>query len=79
MADEVGQLCHYILKRTQRIREGADGKVTMEISDAFADVVIYGINLMSKEGVDAEKVLDKTIKSVLERDWVKYPYNGRTA
>ena len=70
MAEEVGELCHFILKRKQKIREGATGQdLKGEIADAFADTVIFGIALMNNEGLDAEKVLSKTIAKVLARDW----------
>ena len=79
MAEEVGELCHYLLKRKQGIREATNSDVKAEIADAFADVVIFGINLMEVEEINAEHVLEKTIDSVLNRDWVKYPNNGKTA
>jgi len=70
MAEEVGELCHYILKRQQGIREGASGNdLKDEIADSFADAVIYGIALMDNEGLDAERVLEETIGKVLARDW----------
>ena len=77
MAEEVGELCHALLKRKQRIREGASGNdLRPEIADAFADCVIYGINIMEQEDIDAESVLASVIGKVLKRDWVKYPSNG---
>jgi len=72
MAEEVGELCHYILKRQQGIREGANGNnLKAEIADSFADTVIFGIGLMSAEGLDAERILAETITKVLARDWRK--------
>ena len=72
MAEEVGELCHFILKRKQKIREGATGQdLKGEIADAFADTVIFGIALMDNEGLDAERVLVETITKVLARDWRK--------
>lgn len=77
MAEEVGELCHYILKRAQKIREAADEQEVQEqIADGFADCVIFGIQLMENEGLDAEKVLAKTIKDVLKRDWLSNPSKG---
>ena len=70
MAEEIGELCHYILKRSQGIREAAVSDVKLEIADAFGDVMIFGINLMTNEGLDAEKVIKETIELVLKRDWV---------
>ena len=74
MAEEVGELAHWILKRKQGIREAANGgDFKDEIGDAFADVVIFGIQAMSHEGIDAEAVLKKTIAEVLQRDFVINP------
>lgn len=77
MAEEVGELCHYILKRMQKIREAADEQqVQEEIADAFGDTIIFGIQLMENEGMDAEEVIARTIESVLERDWLSNPNKG---
>lgn len=77
MAEEVGELCHYILKRMQKIREASDEQsVQAEIADAFGDTVIFGIQLMESEGLDAEKVLKKVIDDVLTRDWLSDPSKG---
>ena len=73
MAEELGELSHFILKSKQKIREGANSACEAEIGDAFGDVVIYGLNLLSKRGIDAEAMLAKTIETVLQRDWVKNP------
>ena len=73
MAEEVGEICHSILKGKQGIREGADGNdLTMKIADDFADTVIFGIQLMSCLGLDAEQIITNTINNVvLKRDWTK--------
>ncbi len=73
MAEELGELSHYILKTKQGIREGATSDCKAEIGDAFADVMIYGIQLMTSRGIDAEEILEKTIAMVLKRDWKKNP------
>jgi len=74
MQEELGELSHAYLKRAQRIRDAADGSdMKDEIADAFADVVIFGLNAMSCEGIDAEEVLQATIAKVLQRDWINDP------
>lgn len=74
MVEEVGELGHALLKMKQNIRD-----VTNEdIGDAFADIVIYGIQIMTCKGIDAEEALRRTISKVLKRDWKKYPINGET-
>lgn len=77
MAEEVGELCHYILKRMQKIRKAADEQEVQEqIADAFGDTVIFGVQLMETEGMNAEKVIKKTIEDVLKRDWLSNPKRG---
>lgn len=77
MAEEVGELCHFVLKRSQGIREGVSGKEAKEgIIDSFGDSVIFGIQIMSAEGISAEEALKIVIDKVLKRDWIKYPSNG---
>jgi len=74
MAEEVGELAHWVLKRKQRIREAANGgDFKAEIADAFADVVIFGIQVMTCEGIDAEQAIRDTIIEVLARDFKKNP------
>ena len=70
MSEEVGELSHIILKASQKIREGISGKINKDlVADGFADTVIYGTQLLSKLGIDAEEAIQKTIDSVLKRDW----------
>ena len=73
MSEELGELSHFILKTKQGIREGNGNSCKEEIGDAFADVIIYGIQLMTVRGIDAEKVLEETIAKVLKRDWKNNP------
>lgn len=70
MAEEVGELSQVILKASQKIRNGVSGDIDKDlVADGFSDSVIFGIQLMTKIGIDAEKVLKDTISSVLKRDW----------
>jgi NTP pyrophosphatase (non-canonical NTP hydrolase) len=73
MSEELGELAHFILKSKQKIREGARSNCEADIADAFGDVVIYGLNLLSTRGIDADAALKETIEKVLQRDWVKNP------
>lgn len=74
MFEELGEFAHWILKREQKIREAADGHdCKEEIADAFADVIVYGIQAMTCEGIDAEKAFTETVQKVLKRDWTKNP------
>ena len=73
MAEEVGEVCHHILKGTQKIREGINGINKEEVADGVADTLIYGLQLLSVLGIDAEKEITAVIEKVLQRDWKKNP------
>ena len=74
MAEEVGELAHWLLKRSQGIREAVDGgDLKAEIADAFADTLVFGIQLMTIEGIDAEEAFNKTVETVLARNWKDNP------
>lgn len=72
MVEEMGELGHALLKKKQGIRN----MTHEDVADAFADTIIYGIQIMTAEGIDAEKAIKDTIDKVLQRDWIKYPSNG---
>jgi NTP pyrophosphatase (non-canonical NTP hydrolase) len=76
MAEEVGEVCHHVLKGTQKIREGIDGIDKEQVADGVADTLIYGIQLLTALGLDADEEISKVINMVLERDWVKNPSGG---
>ena len=73
MAEELGELSHYILKTKQGIREGATSDCKAEIGDAFADIIVYGIQLMTSRDIDAEDVIRTAIDVVLQRNWKDNP------
>lgn len=73
MAEEVGEVCHHVLKGTQRIRGGMNGLNKEEIADGVADTLIYGRQLLSVIGVDAEQEIAAVIDKVLQRDWRANP------
>jgi len=73
MAEEVGEVCHHILKGVQRIRCGADGIDKKQVADGIADTLIFGLQILSKLDLDAEKEIAEVIEKVLQRDWIKDP------
>jgi len=73
MAEEVGEVCHHVLKGTQKIRGGVNGINKKEVADGVADALIYGIQLLSVLGIDAEKEITVVISKVLSRSWVDDP------
>jgi len=79
MMEELGELAHILTKRRQGIRNIDGDKARDLIGDAFADIVIYGIQLMECEELDAEMIIGRVIAEVLERDWKKDPVKGVVA
>lgn len=72
-----GELCHSILKMIQGIR-GTEEEHLEAIKDAIGDISIYLIDMCNMLNIDFESVIQETWKVVRERDWQKYPKNGRT-
>lgn len=73
MAEEVGEVCHHVLKGTQGIRGGVNGIDSDEVADGVADVLIYGLQLLSFLNLDAEREIAAVIEKVLQRDWKSDP------
>lgn len=73
MSEEVGEVCHTILKAHQGIREGANGLDLTQLADDVADVFIYGMQLLSFYDIDAETEIEKVIQKVTKRDWKNNP------
>ena len=77
MAEELGEVSHHVLKGLQGIRgiRGGEWKGINreEVADGVADVLIYGIQLLSSLDLDAEVVIKEVIEKVLRRDWVANP------
>jgi len=73
MAEEVGEVCHHVLKGTQKIRSGLNDINKAEIADGVADTLIYGLQILSLLGLDAEEEISAVIDKVLQRDWKANP------
>lgn len=76
--EELGELAHAHLKMEQNIR-GSLAEHREEAADAIADVIIYLIDYCNQEAFDLQSTLNQVWERVAERDWVKFPGNGRTA
>jgi len=73
MAEEVGEVCHHVLKGTQRIRGGINGINKEEVADGVVDTLIYGLQLLTILNIDAEREISEVIDKVLKRNWVDNP------
>jgi NTP pyrophosphatase (non-canonical NTP hydrolase) len=77
MVEEMGELSHHLLKREQNIR-GRNVNHEREIRDACADLVIFMMGLADVEGFSLLNAINEAWDQVKERDWIKYPGDGRT-
>jgi len=73
MSEEVGEVCHHVLKGVQKIRFGIGGIDKKQVADGIADTLIFGLQILSKLDLDAEKEIAEVIEKVLQRDWIKDP------
>lgn len=76
-AEEVGELCHAILKRDQGIR-GTHEEHCEAAQDAIADTIIYLMDLCYREGWDLSSILPRVVGEVTKRDWRGDPARGGT-
>jgi len=71
VCEEAGEMSHWYLKGKQGIRGVTSSKAKEEIADAFVDVVVFGIQVMTCLNLNAEDVLRKILKDVLSRNYKK--------
>jgi NTP pyrophosphatase (non-canonical NTP hydrolase) len=74
LIEEVGELSHHYLKRSQGIRLNEDH--VLGIEDAVGDIAIYLMDFCNAEGISLEAVLQRTWEHVSERDWKKHVNDG---
>ena len=75
VSEEAGELSHGMLKEIQGIR-GNDH--IPEMRDAIGDICIYLLHLCNLMGWSLLDIVDETWRHVQQRDWVKFPVDGRT-
>ncbi len=78
-AEEVGEVCHVILKAKQKIRQhqsGLNEEALDALADGVADTVIYLMQLCSHAGIDFGKALFATAEEVMKRDWKNKKTDG---
>jgi len=76
MTEELGELAHALLKHKQGIRGITEEQMKEQVGDAFGDVIVYGTQLLTCLGIDAEEAASKAIDGVLKRDWTKDKITG---
>lgn len=75
--EEIGELAHAYLKGEQGIREGADGW-RERAADAVADAIIFLASFCNTHGIIMQHAVDDAWGEVSQRDWIKFPKDGRT-
>ena len=75
MSVEMGELLEHFawIERSdlEKVQNGENPKEATEIGEEFADVVIYGLQLMNALGIDAESAILRKIDVVANRDYSK--------
>ena len=74
LSEEVGELSHAHLKMEQGIRSSS----MYDKEDAVGDIGVYLIAYCALNNIDFANAITKTWDQVRQRDWKKYPKNGRS-
>ena len=75
MVEEVGELCHALLKSEQCIRGDAE-KHQADAKDAIGDVFIYMLSFCTMNGWSFTEIAEETWEQVKARDWKRNPESG---
>lgn len=70
VAEEVGELCHAILKQRQGIR-GTSEEHEAKAKDAVGDIVIFLLDVCNRRGWSFAEIVAETWAEVRKRDWTK--------
>lgn len=77
IVEEVGELCHAVLKNEQNIRGLGDPEKFMAAEeDAIGDLLIYLSGYCSYRSIDMFAVFEETAQEVMKRDWITWPLSG---
>lgn len=80
--EEVGEVCHLILKKDQKIRGPSlmsNRQWKEEMKDGVGDIVVYLMNLCTLASIDIEEAIKSTVEMVLARDWDEWRKKHGTA
>lgn len=76
IVEELGELAHSHLKRIQGIR-GTEAEHHAKAKDAIGDMLVFMSDYCTAQGYDLQDILEETWREVSQRDWIKYPTNGK--
>jgi NTP pyrophosphatase (non-canonical NTP hydrolase) len=77
MVEELGELAHAKLKMKQGIR-GTPLEHQANIEDSIADLFIFAADYCERNNLNLDTIVTRTWNQVKQRDWIKYPKNGKT-
>lgn len=75
--EEVGELSRAHLKQHQKIRGTSEGWEEKG-KDAVGDILVFLAGYCAARGWSLQECVEKATTEVFQRDWTKYPNNGRT-
>lgn len=70
MQEELGELAHAFLKKSQNIRLTENHNENL--IDSLADLLVYACDFANACGIDLSDALDRTWAKVRQRDWQKH-------
>ena len=75
--EELGELSHSVLKSLQGIRN--DEYHIEDAQDAVGDLMLYLADFCKTMGFSLEECANIAWEEVKDRDWKKFPNNGKTS
>ena len=80
MVEEMGEIAHAMLKWKQGIRIENNLQAAGKVKDGIADLTIYMLGLCSLMGWSFKEIVEYTAKNeVMQRDWIRFPKDGKTS
>lgn len=73
----IGSLAHAILKGKQGIR-GNPEEHEAKAKDSVGDLLVFLADLCTRKGWSMQEIIEETWGEVKQRDWVKFPKNGKS-
>lgn len=80
LQEEMGEMANARVKLREGIRRGAtDREALLEAErDAVGDLVIVLAGYCTARNFSLQECVEKAWEEVRQRDWIKFPYDGRT-
>jgi len=82
VCEEAGELAHAVLKLAPGTADGHSirgdkAALLDEAADALGDLLIYACGVATDLGLSLSDCVNAAWDEVKERDWIKYPTNGK--